>query len=109
MVTASRWKNPWATPEERQKFAQAPEFLKAMQERRQYVCVVQPDGSFETEDVPRGEYDLAVMGVAVEGGKPVPRVQWIAPKPFTVPEGSNANGVLDLGLISVPTAAEPRK
>ena len=67
------------------------------------------NGIFDSQIAGGKRYDLAVMGVAVEGGKPVPRVQWIAPKPFTVPEGSNANGVLDLGLISVPTAAEPRK
>ena len=110
LFTASRWKNPWATPEEMQKLAQDPEFVKAMQERRLYPCEVQPDGSFESRDgVPKGEYDLGVMGFVVEGGKPVPRVQWTAPKPFTVPEGTVPDGVINLGPISVPPATEPGK
>lgn len=102
--TASPWKpNPSMSPEEIQKLVQDPEFQKAMQQIRHYQCKVEPDGTFEAQDVPAGAYDLSAVGFLLKDGKP--DRSWNANKPFAIPEGTPTDHVLDLG--SIPMTASP--
>jgi len=106
--TASRWKpNPSMSSEEIQKMVEDPEFQKAMQRMRHYQCQVRPDGTFEAQDIPAGTYDLSAVGYILKDGKP--DRSWNANKPFTIPEGTPTDHVLDLGSIPMtPTPIPPK-
>ncbi len=106
--TASRWKpNPSMSSEEIQKMVEDPEFQKAMQRIRHYQCQVRPDGTFEAQDVPNGAYDLTATGFVIKDGQP--SQSWNAHKPFTIPEGTPTDSVLDLGAIPLTPAPVPGK
>lgn len=103
VTTDSPWKpKPSMSPEEIQKLVADPEFQKAMQQIRHYQCKVQPDGTFEAQDLPAGAYDLSAVGYVIKDGKP--DRSWNVNKPFAIPEGTPTDHVLDLGTIPMTPA-----
>jgi hypothetical protein len=78
-----------------------------MQQIRHYPCKVQPDGTFEAQDIPAGAYDLSAVGYVIKDAKP--DRSWNVNKPFTIPEGTPTDHVLDLGTIPMAPAPGPGK
>jgi hypothetical protein len=89
------------TDEERKAFYVSDEFQEAMKSYRSYPARVQPDGSFQAEDVLPGVYDINYQQHTMSVAHTTSATIFTSVQTITVPPAASPNddSALDLGMI----------